>query len=167
MNDAISSGSIVIAPLDPSSALPATIAALQFSLWGRSTGYSSANDYERLLRRADGTSALPAVLVAWRDGRFIGSVNLLAHEMTTRPHLSPWLAQLLVLEEARRQGVGRALIEAASVRATALGYKRLHLYTSGTLPAFYQSLGWRPIETTDYLGKLRTVMAFDLSTEAS
>jgi hypothetical protein len=34
------------------------------------------------------------------------------------------------------------------------------------LPAFYQSLGWRPIETTDYLGKLRTVMAFDLSTEA-
>jgi GNAT superfamily N-acetyltransferase len=163
MNDAMSSESVVITPLDPSSSLPATIASLQFSLWGLSTGHPSAADYERLLRQANGASALPAVLIARHGRRFIGSVNLLAHEMTTRPHLSPWLAQLLVLEEARRQGVGRMLIEATIARAAALGYPRLHLYTSGTLPTFYQSLGWRPIEMTPYLGKQRTIMVFDLS----
>jgi hypothetical protein len=32
-----------------------------------------------------------------------------------------------------------------------------------TLPAYYASLGWKTIEETEYLGKLRAVMTFDLS----
>ena len=30
-----------------------------------------------------------------------------------------------------------------------------------TLPGYYMALGWKPIEDVEYLGKMRTVMAFD------
>ena len=60
-------------------------------------------------------------------------------------------------------GCGNALVDASVAYAAELGFRRLYLYTSGTLPAYYASLGWKPIEALDYLGKMRTVMAFDLS----
>ena len=145
--------------------LPAMIAALQFASWGRSTGYGSAEEYERFLRDAARSSRLPAVLVAKCGGKFLGSVNLLVHEMTTRPRLSPWLSQLFVIEEARGRGVGRALVRACLTRFVELGFSRVHLYTAAatTLPAYYTALGWKTIEETEYLGKMRAVMAFDLS----
>jgi hypothetical protein len=40
----------------------------------------------------------------------------------------------------------------------------VHLYTAAatTLPAYYTALGWKTIEETEYLGKMRAVMAFDV-----
>ena len=154
------SNKVVVAPLAPS-ALTKTIADIQFSFWGSLTGYRSAVDYECFLRRAATSSALPAVLIATRNDNFIGSVNLLENEMTTRPELSPWMGQLFVLDEARGRGVGRILVDAAIAHVTTLGYRRLHLFTSGTLPQFYNALGWKPLETTEYLGKLRTIMVYE------
>jgi GNAT superfamily N-acetyltransferase len=151
---------VVVAPLTPSS-LTKTIADIQFSFWGSLTGYRSAVDYECFLRRAAISSALPAVLIAMRNDDFIGSVNLLENEMPIRPELSPWMGQLFVIDEERDRGVGRILVDAAIAHAATLGYRRLHLFTSGTLPQFYNSLGWKPLETIEYLGKLRTVMVYE------
>jgi predicted N-acetyltransferase YhbS len=155
--------SIEIESLAPESGLPAMIAALQFANWGRSTGYDSAEAYERFLCDAARSSRLPAVLVAQRAGKFLGSVNLLVHEMTTRPLLSPWLAQLFVIGEERGRGIGSALVQACLARFAELGFARVHLYTaaSTTLPAYYTALGWKTIEEVEYLGKMRAVMAFD------
>jgi predicted N-acetyltransferase YhbS len=157
---AMTADAVAIAPLDASSPLAGMVATIQFSFWGPLTGFTSAADYERFLRTAS-ASALPSVLIASRGKQFAGSVNLLAQEMTTRPELSPWLGQLFVVEEERRGGVGRLLVRTAVDHVAALGHRRLHLYTSGTLPRFYESLGWKPIEMVDYLGKPRTIMAFD------
>ncbi len=151
---------VVVAPLTPSS-LTKTIADIQFSFWGSLTGYRSAVDYECFLRRAAISSALPAVLIAMRNDDFIGSVNLLENEMPIRPELSPWMGQLFVIDEERDRGVGRILVDAAIAHAATLGYRRLHLFTSGTLPQFYNSLGWKPLETIEYLGKLRSVMVYE------
>ncbi len=144
------------------SGLAVTIAALQFEFWGVLTGYSSVNEYEQFLRGAVRSGPLPTVLVARRGPRFLGSVNLLVSEMRARPKLSPWMAQLFVVDEARGGGVGNALVRAAVTHAAQLGFRHLYLYTSGTLPAYYTLLGWKQIEQVEYLGKVRTVMAFDL-----
>lgn len=154
---------IEIESLTAESDLPAMIAALQFANWGRSTGFGTAEAYERFLCDAARSSRLPAVLVARRGEKFLGSVNLLVHEMTTRPLLSPWLAQLFVIGEERGRGVGSALVRACLVRFAELGFSRVHLYTAAAsrLPAYYAALGWKPIEEIEYLGKLRAVMAFD------
>ncbi len=162
-------GPLTIEPLHAAGDLPAALAARQFAAWGRSTGYDTEAGYAGFLTAAATTApdALPAVLVARRAGAVVGSVNLLVSEMTIRPALSPWLAQLFVFEASRRQGVGAALIDAACARAAALGFRRLHLYTSGTLPTWYAGRGWRPIEAgVDYLSKSRTIMAIDLSPPA-
>jgi predicted N-acetyltransferase YhbS len=144
--------------------LPAMIAAMQFANWGRSTGFDSVEEYERFLCDAARSNRLPAVLVARRGKKFLGSVNLLLHEMTTRPLLSPWLAQLFVIAEERGRGVGRALVRACLARFAELGFSCVHLYTASAtpLPAYYAALGWKTIEETEYLGKMRAVMAFDL-----
>jgi predicted N-acetyltransferase YhbS len=159
----MNAASIEIGNLTVESDLPATIAALQFANWGRSTGFGSAAEYEHFLHEAARSSHLPTVLVATRGGRFLGSVNLLVHEMTTHPQLSPWLAQLFVISEERGRGVGGALVRACLARFAELGFPRVHLYTaaSTTLPAYYAALGWKTIEQVEYLGKLRAVMAFD------
>ncbi|WP_271532716.1 GNAT family N-acetyltransferase [Bradyrhizobium sp. CCBAU 25338] len=155
--------SFEIAGLTEESGLSKTIATLQFEFWGPLTGYGSAADYEQFLCRAARSHQLPEVLVARRGTTFVGSVNLLASEMTIRPALSPWMAQLFVPGSERSQGVGNALIEAAVVRAAELGYRRLYLYTSGTLPGYYASRRWQPIEEAEYLGKRRVIMAYDLA----
>lgn len=154
--------SLEIEPLSIESGLPATIAALQFSFWGALTGYGSAADYEQFLRGAARSRQLPMVLIARRGATFLGSVNLLACEMTARPELSPWMVQLFVVDSERGRGIGNALIGASISRLAELSFRRVHLYTSGTLPAYYAALGWKPIEEAEYLGKLRTIMAFDL-----
>ena len=57
-----------------------------------------------------------------------------------------------------------ALVRACLARFTELGFSRVHLYTAAatTLPAYYTALGWKTLEETEYLGKTRAVMAFDL-----
>ncbi|MBV9458527.1 MAG: GNAT family N-acetyltransferase [Bradyrhizobium sp.] len=154
---------IEIEALTVEQGLPARIAAKQFANWGRSTGFGSVEEYERFLCEAAGSRGLPAVLVAKRSEKFLGSVNLLTHEMTTRPMLSPWLAQLFVIVEERGRGVGASLVRACLARFAELGFARVYLYTASatTLPAYYTALGWKTIEETEYLGKMRAVMAFD------
>ena len=154
--------SLEIEPLTIEPGLPATIAALQFTFWGPLTGYGSAADYEQFLCSAARSRQLPIVLVARRGATFLGSVNLLACEMTVRPALSPWMAQLFVVDSERGRGVGNALTGASISRLAELRFRRVHLYTSGTLPAYYAALGWKPIEEVEYLGKSRTIMARDL-----
>jgi predicted N-acetyltransferase YhbS len=155
---------VEIESLTLESGLPAMIAAMQFANWGRSTGFNSAEEYERFLCEAARSPRLPAVLVARRGEKYLGSVNLLVHEMTTRPTFSPWLAQLFVIAEERDCGVGATLVRACLTRFAELGFSRVHLYTAAatTLPAYYTALGWKTIEETEYLGKMRAVMAFDL-----
>ncbi|CAN7510412.1 GNAT family N-acetyltransferase [Bradyrhizobium sp. LjRoot220] len=140
----------------------ASIAKLQFELWGPLTGFDSLPDYEQFLRKTVHTAELPTVLVARHGDALVGSVNLLTSEMTIRPELSPWLAPLFVVDSERGSGAGSALIHAVIDHAAKLGFRRIYLYTSGTLPSYYASRAWRPIEEVGYLGKTRTIMAFDL-----
>jgi predicted N-acetyltransferase YhbS len=148
--------------LTDDTSLPASIAKLQFEFWGPLTGHDSAEKYEQFLRGAARSAGLPTVLVAMHGETFLGSVNLMASEMTTRRTLSPWMAQLFVISSERGRGVGDALVSASIDRAAELGFRRTYLYTSGTLPNYYASRGWRPIEEVEYLGKMRTIMTFEL-----
>src|SRR4051812_27715440 len=141
--------SLDIEPLTDESDFATRIANLQFELWGPLTGFDSISDYERFLRNTIRSTGLPTVLVARRGAAFVGSVNLLISEMTIRPDLSPWLAQLFVVDAERGGGTGNALIGAVTEHAARLGFRRIYLYTSGTLPSYYASRRWRPIEEVD------------------
>ena len=109
----------------------------------------------------------PRVLIAEKDERLLGPVNLVACDCQIYPDLTPWLAQLFVTPNERRLGVGRALVQAAERMARALGFSNLYLFTSGTLPSYYEHQGWLQSGRFDYLGKERKLRQRDLSAQSS
>lgn len=135
-----------------------TIARWHFELWGILTGSETLSGYVKILERCATSTTIPSVLIALSDAELLGSVSLVACDMTIRPDLTPWLAQLFVSPLQRSRGVGAALVRAALDHARQCGFKRVYLYTSGTLPDYYTRLGWSTLERVEYLGKERTVM---------
>jgi GNAT superfamily N-acetyltransferase len=71
-------------------------------------------------------------LVAEKDGRLLGLVHYLFHRSTTLNGPTCYLQDLFTTEAARRQGVGRALIESVYERARTAGSLRVYWQTHET-----------------------------------
>lgn len=134
------------------------LARWHFKQWGDLTGASSESDYQALLSRNASARGLPLTLIAVSNNRLLGSVNIVDCDMDIRSELKPWLAQLYVDPKERGRGIGATLVQAAVERSRKLGFGCLYLYTSGTLPFFYERMGWTRRETVYYKNKHRTVM---------
>jgi len=116
--------------------------------------------YERTLR-----DQIPTTYVAMEQGRPIGSVTLVEHDMEIRLELSPWLAGLYVQPQSRRQGVGSALVQHALRQVQHLHVPVLYLYTHPARP-FYERLGWEVLEETIYHERPVSIMRFVLTASA-
>src|SRR6201984_1766262 len=89
---------------------------------------------------------IPFTLVA-HDGKiFLGTASVIASDLPERPQLTPWVAAVWVERSARRSGVGGALVNRATLDCSALGVGRAYLCARPRRTAFYERLGWRPIE---------------------
>ena len=113
-----------------------------------------------------GRGAIPTTVVALRGDQILGSASLIAHDMDTRPELSPWLASVYVDPVHRGQGIGSALVTKVTGLARALGHPALYLFTPDK-EHFYRRLGWRVIERTLYRGYAEVVMQIDLAAPAA
>ena len=85
-------------------------------------------------------------LVAEKDGRLLGLVHYLFHRSTTLIGPTCYLQDLFTTEEARGQGVGRALIEAVYERAKAAGSPQVYWQThetNATAMALYDKVAER------------------------
>jgi GNAT superfamily N-acetyltransferase len=71
-------------------------------------------------------------MVAEAEGRLLGLVHYLFHRNTTMIGPTCYLQDLFTVEDARGQGVGRALIEAVYDRARAGGSIRVYWQTHET-----------------------------------
>jgi len=107
------------------------------------------NGYNSFYGRA-GATALPAemthttwarffdadepvhAVVAERDGELLGLAHYIFHRSTIMPGPTCYLQDLFTDAAARGQGVGRALIDAVSERATTAGATRVYWHTHET-----------------------------------
>jgi GNAT superfamily N-acetyltransferase len=71
-------------------------------------------------------------LVAEASGNLLGLAHFLFHRSTIQVAPSCYLQDLFTVEQARGQGVGRALIEAVYARALAAGAPRVYWQTHET-----------------------------------
>ena len=116
--------------------------------------------------------AVPTTWVAFAgaartDDAVLGSISLIADdELDGYRDDGPWLASLYVAEPARNTAVGGRLVAHLVTAARTLGLPRLLLFTSGQ-EAYYERLGWRPIDRVDAQGHPATVMVLDLRERAA
>src|ERR1700724_4605321 len=98
------------------------------------------------LRENLSAAPIPFALVAHDAEGFLGTASVIASDLAERPHLTPWIAAVWVAPPARERGVGGALVNRATQDCFALGFRRAHLCARRPRSAFYERLGWIPIE---------------------
>jgi GNAT superfamily N-acetyltransferase len=91
-------------------------------------------------------SGIPAALVAHDGAIYLGSANLIASDMETRPQYTPWIAALWVDEAQRSRGIAAALIDAARAEARTLGIGTVYLCASRANAPYYLARGFTRIE---------------------
>ncbi|MBU1107878.1 MAG: GNAT family N-acetyltransferase [Candidatus Riflebacteria bacterium] len=121
-------------------------------------GRTLAARIEKMQEHLEGKD-IPTTYVAITD-RVVGSAALVESDMPERPELTPWLASVFVDSNARRQGVGRALVHRVMLYAQSVGVKTMYLYTPDR-EHFYAHMGWQTLEKLEYHGANVTLMKID------
>lgn len=138
-----------------------TLAEWHHQQWGHLANARTLDQRAERLKDHLQPDSIPATFVVWHNDRPIGSASIIANDMDVLPEWIPWLANVYVLPEYRRQGIGALAVERAAAEASHLGYPRLYLYTLDQMH-FYQTLGWQNNHVRFYRGYDMTVMTRDL-----
>jgi N-acetylglutamate synthase-like GNAT family acetyltransferase len=113
--------------------------------WWKADGHPLDYISGRLRENLNATP-IPFALVAHDGGTFLGTTSVIASDLAERPQLSPWVAAVWVEAQARRRGVGAALVDRATLDCFALGLSRAHLCARPQRAGYYERLGWIPVE---------------------
>ena len=148
---------------DHTEAIP-TLASWHHDEWRSWTPWLSLEDRIARIEQRVGRRQIPTTFVALLNGQIVGFASLVAHDMDTRPDLSPWLASVLVARPHRRRGIGSALTERVVEEARLLGVETIYLYTYDH-HEFYSRRGWWVFERTQYRGEPVVIMARDLASK--
>jgi GNAT superfamily N-acetyltransferase len=95
------------------------------------------------------------------DGVPVGTASLAISDLDERPDLTPWLAGVFVVPEARGQGHAGRLIAAVEQASRAAGIATLWLHTS-TAERVYQRAGWQVAEASQQVELPDVLMRRDL-----
>ena len=118
-----------------------TVADRIWQAWWQPNGYPLEYISTRLRENMDATP-IPFALVAHDGERFLGTSSVIASDLEERPRLTPWVAAVWVEENARRHGVGEALVNRAAQECFALGIPRIYLCAR---PRMTEDLTSRPM----------------------
>jgi|ERR671922_1402221 GNAT superfamily N-acetyltransferase len=138
------------------------LARLHFAEWSYLRPDETLEGRTLRLRNCCGHKSIPTIVVALHGEELCGSAMLVAHDMETRPDLTPWLAGVYVVPPHRRRGLGSALVERIISEAVALRVPTLYLYTPAA-ESLYTRLGWTVIDRCEYLSANVAVMSKQLA----
>lgn len=117
--------------------------------WGHISADRTPERYARLLSDNLNRDNIPLTVVAFENGRPVGTASLDVNDLDDQDDLSPWLASVVVEPELRGKGLGTALIRRIEEEARRFGVQTLYLWTEDA-DALYARLGWRRRETRKY-----------------
>ena len=131
--------------------------------WGHLNPGSTAHARAERLRLHGAQPGIPMTFIAIEDNVLLGSASLVANDLTTHPHLSPFLASVYVAPAYRRHGIASALVRHAVLAAGQFGITTAYLITPDQ-QRLYARLGWTEVEQVRYRGELLTLMAVTCKT---
>ncbi len=101
--------------------------------------------------------SIPITFLAVSGAELLGTISIEVSDLPPRDDLSPWLASLFVAPQARRAGVGSALVRHVLDFARTRGLAELYLWTPGS-PEFYARRGWTVFDRMQYARQPITLM---------
>lgn len=122
-----------------------TVAGRIWRAWWEDAGYPLGYIAGRLRENVEPTP-IPFALVAHDGETFLGTASVIASDLAERPQFTPWVAAVWVEPQARRHGIGTALVDRAMRDGFALGVDRLYLCARAQRSGYYERLGWTVIE---------------------
>lgn len=99
----------------------------------------------------------PQTFVLLADGVPVGTATLARKDLDERPDLTPWLAGVFVIPEARGRGCVRCLLAAFDEACRAASIGTAWLYTN-TAERVYLRGGWQVAEIVQRQAKLPTTL---------
>lgn len=126
-------------------ALAREVADRVWRAWWKENGTSLAF-IRQLVDLNLSSSGIPFCLVAHHNHRFMGTASVIACDMEQRPQYTPWVAAVWIEEDHRRQGIGTALIRAATETVFEQGLDSVYLCASPANSPYYKKLGWTQLE---------------------
>jgi GNAT superfamily N-acetyltransferase len=123
-----------------------TVADRIWKAWWRESGQPLDYIAGRLARENLNADPIPFALVAHDGPKFLGTSSVIVADLPERPQLTPWVAAVWVEPQARRRGVGAALVDRAALDCFTLGVASAYLCARRERAGFYQRLGWIPVE---------------------
>jgi GNAT superfamily N-acetyltransferase len=119
------------------------VALMRWREWGQDDDLTG---WIRITVRETGRNRIPVTWVALDEqGEALGAVAIGDRE-EARPGVTPWVWGMVVRKDARRQGVGRRLLERVSGFAAANGYPEIWVATGCPAVPFYERCGFRATE---------------------
>lgn len=134
-----------ISDLRECSHFSADVADRIWHAWWRDKGISLGH-IQDLVKQNLTSEGIPFALVAHQGGAFMGTVSVIPNDMEERPQYSPWVAAVWVDADARRFGIGSALVAAAVNAAFDLGFSQVFLCATPENSSFYQRASWKRLE---------------------
>jgi GNAT superfamily N-acetyltransferase len=134
--------------------------------WWHQDGYTLEQTEDAVAASAS-PSGPPQSFVLLVDGKPIGTASLVTHDLDERSNLTPWLAGVFVIPEARGRGHVVHLIQAVEAACRSAAIPVVWLYTAGA-ERVYARAGWHGVETIQRHGRRPvTLMRRDLTSEGS
>lgn len=113
-----------------------------FNHWSQ---YSPTMDYENTKNKFENIYAknniIPFGITLYEENNLIGFLVFKTNCLEKYPEYTPWISDVMIFDEYRRQGYGTKLINEALNILQNLGYERAYLWTDKA-PEFYEKIGF-------------------------
>ena len=154
--------SLTIVTLSDRPDLLTTVAAWVYEQWWSHLPEHNAETLANILSERRASDQIYESFVALLDSVPVGTATVLDHDVDTErwPDLTPWVAAVYVIPEARRQGIGEQLVSQATAFAQSKGFKTVYLCTIDRRN-WYERLGWQLMEQFDSNGALVSFLKFE------
>jgi GNAT superfamily N-acetyltransferase len=154
--------SLTIVTLSDRPDLLATVATWVYEQWWSHLPEHSAATLANMLSERRTSDQIYESFVALLDSVPVGTATVLDHDVDTerRPDLTPWVAAVYVIPEARRQGIGEKLVSQATAFAQSKGFNTVYLWTTDRRN-WYERLGWQLLEQFDSNSALVSFLKFE------
>ena len=129
-----------------------TIARWYFEEWGYLGAGSCVDEVAEKVRIYLNKDKIPLIILALKDGKPAGVVQLKYREMDIYPEKEHWLGGVYVPAKHRGKGLAAKIINKALDVAKSLGVTTLYLQTLNLEGGLYKHLGWAPVEQVNYHG---------------